>query len=268
VLADALNVPVRLTSRSELPKLVTLMLWLWIILALIAAAALLRLVVLPWLSFGTHVGPTTGFIWRLVQVYARFVHRVRFEGMDEWRRNPNPGPLIVVSNHTGSVDPLLIQSGCHFHIRWMMASEMIAPWLRFVWKRTKPIPVDRDGRDSAPAREAIRHVRSGGVLGIFPEGRIVRPPQQIRPFFLGVGLIVARAKAPVLLVWVSGTPDTPGMMRSLFTPSRARVVYIDLIDFSHEPDAHIITQRLRERIAQVSGWPVTDEPQPPSVDVE
>ena len=174
--------------------------------------------------------------------------------------------MIVVSNHTGAVDTLLVQAGCMFHIRWMMASEMMAASLDWLWHHEEPIPVDRDGKDSGPAREAIRHVQAGGIVGIFPEGRIVKPPRQLRPFFQGVGLIVARSKAPVLLVWVRDTPDTTRMSESLFTRSNAKVEYIELIDFKNERDAHAIAQKLRNRLSQHSGWPKNDEPQPPSED--
>jgi 1-acyl-sn-glycerol-3-phosphate acyltransferase len=170
--------------------------------------------------------------------------------------------MLVVSNHTGSVDPLLIQAGCRFHIRWLMASEMIVPWLDFVWRRQQPIPVDRDGRDTTAARQAIRTLEAGGTVGIFPEGRIVQPPRQIRPFHSGVGLIVARAKVPVLLVWISGTPDTNELYRSLVSPSQARVHYLELIDFKGERDPQVITEHLRRRLSEVSGWPLNNEPQP------
>jgi 1-acyl-sn-glycerol-3-phosphate acyltransferase len=206
-------------------------------------------------------------MWRVVRIHGRFVHRGHCQGLEDLRDKMQPGPMIVVSNHTGAIDPLLIQSGCRFHIRWMMASETMSRLLNFLWRRVQPIPVDRDGRDSGPAREAIRHVQAGGVIGIFPEGRIVRPPEQIRPFHLGVGLIVSRAKAPVLLVWVSGTPKTTRLWKSILTPSRARIHFVELIDFKHERDAHKIAAQLRERLAKVSGWPLNDEPVPPSVDV-
>lgn len=237
----------------------------WIIL--LAAAVVLVVSVaawiaaLPWLRRGLTGDPLLGLLWRILRVYVRIWHRARFRGLEHLRDQMRPGPLIVVSNHTGAIDPLLIQAGCRFHIRWMMASETMSPMLNFLWRRIEPIPVDRDGRDSGPAREAIRHVNEGGVVGIFPEGRIVWPPRQIRPFFLGVGLIVARAKAPVMLVWISGTPNTNSMWRSLVRPSRARVVYVEVMDFQNVRDAHEITHQLRDRVAAVSGWPKTDEPQ-------
>ena len=171
--------------------------------------------------------------------------------------------MIVVSNHTGAVDPLLIQAGCRFYIRWMMASDMMVPWLNWLWKLEKLIPVARDGRDAAAAREAIRHVKSGGVVGIFPEGRIVNPPRQIRPFHAGVGLIIARTQAPVMLVWVSGTPDTTGTAKSITTPSRARVEFVEVVDFKGQRDPEVITQQLRERLAKAANWPLNDHPVPP-----
>lgn len=202
-------------------------------------------------------------LWRLVRILTRLVHRVSYHGLELVPKTNRPGALIVVSNHTGSVDPLLIQAGCGFQIRWMMAGEMMGPGLDWLWKRLRLIAVDRLSRDTGPVREAIRHVQAGGVIGIFPEGRIVVPPRQIRPFADGVGLLIARTKAPVLLVWVSGTPDSNTMIGSITTPSHARVQFIDLIDFKGQRDAAAITQSLRERIAAASGWPINDNAMPP-----
>jgi 1-acyl-sn-glycerol-3-phosphate acyltransferase len=261
-----------LTIRARLPKLVPLMPTRWTILATLAGwiafIAVYRLAVLPWFRRGPQGDPVVGLIWRFVRLYCRAVHHVEFAGEEKLRNMMDPGPLIVVSNHTGAVDPLLIQSGCRFQIRWIMASEMMIPTLDWLWRKQEVIPVDRDGKDAGPAREAIRQVQGGGVVGIFPEGRIVQPPRQIRPFYTGVGLIVARAHARVLLVWVSGTPDTNDLHKSIFTPSHARVRYVELMDFKGERDAHVITDKLRNRLAKVTGWPLNDEPQPPNEDEE
>ncbi len=239
----------------------------WTILVLVAAWLVLvgitHVAIMPWLTNAPGDNVVTGLIWRFLRVYARIMHRARFEGFEELRRVRDPGPIIVVSNHTGAVDPLLIQAGCRFHIRWMMASEMMSTRLDWLCRQERTIPVDRDGRDAGSAREAIRHVQAGGIIGIFPEGRIVQPPEEIRPFYMGVGLIVARAQARVLLVWISGTPKASTMVESLVTPSNARILFADLIDFRGERDGHVITTRLRQRLAEVSGWPVNDEKMPP-----
>ncbi|MHC4447604.1 MAG: lysophospholipid acyltransferase family protein [Planctomycetota bacterium] len=233
---------------------------LLIIAGWLIAVGLCRWFVVRWLSRGPGADAVTGLIWLIVRVYCRLVHRARYTGLEHVPSTNQPGGLVVVSNHTSPIDPLLLQAACRFHIRWMMASDMMVPQLDWLWRRYQVIAVSRDGSDTAPAREAIRHVREGGVVGIFPEGGIENPPGGIRPFLAGVGLVVARAKAPVLLAWISGTPECPDMLPALTTPSRARLQFIDVIDFGEERDALAITDHLRCRIAEASGWPTSDEP--------
>ena len=131
-----------------------------------------------------------------------------------------------------------------------------------MWNHLNLIQVARDGEDTGPLREAIRHVKTGGVLGVFPEGRIVTPPREVRPWHEGVGLIAGRTGAPVLLVWVSGTPDTNEVMASVTTPSQAHVCFIEMLRFEVR-DSAAITRQLRQRVAEVSGWPINDDPLPP-----
>jgi 1-acyl-sn-glycerol-3-phosphate acyltransferase len=241
--------------------------WPWFIFLVLAAWLLIvggiYVLLTPWLANAPGDTVTNGLIWRFLRAYGRLVHHARYQGFEDLRRRADVGPLIVVSNHTGAIDPLLIQAGCRFHIRWMMASEMMSPRRDWLWRMQRTIPVDRVGRDAGSAREAIRPVQNGGIIGIFPEGRIVQPPEQIRPFYMGVGLIVARAQAPVLLVWISGTPKTNSMVHSLTTFSAAKVVFAELIDFKGERDGHVITQHLRQRLSEISDWPTNDEKMPP-----
>jgi 1-acyl-sn-glycerol-3-phosphate acyltransferase len=220
------------------------------------------LVVLPALRSGPAGSIRVTLLWRFLQFYLRVVHRVRYFGLEHVPPGNADRPLIVVANHTAGIDPLLIQCGCRFKIRWMMAVESMAGVLGWFWRLMEVIPVQRSGRDTGPTREVIRHVRSGKTAGIFPEGGIVKPPGEVRPFMRGIGLVVQRAGAPVLLVWVHGTPESERTFGSLWIPSHARVHYLGIFDFSRERDPDAITEELRRRIAQASGWPLNETPVP------
>lgn len=241
-----------------MPSLVGILIGLLLWTALIACW---WLVVVPWLRAGPRGDATTGLMWRFLRLVGRLIHRVQYEGLEGFR-DSQPQPLIVVSNHTGSVDPLLIQAGCRFHIRWLMADNQMSSTLDWLWKREAMIPVARSGEDMTALREGIRHVKSGRAIGIFPEGRLVYPRGRVWPFFEGVGLLVRRTRAPIMLVCVTGTPQTLDMGGSLITPSRARVRYIDLIEYDRTMSAAEITADLRRRISEVSGWPMVDETPP------
>lgn len=130
---------------------------------------------------------------------------------------------MLVVNHTAGVDPLLVQAACPFFIRWMMGRDMRARHLADIWEWVDIIDVDRKGRDTTSARAAIRVLREGGIVGIFPEGRIERPRGALLPFHPGVGMIVQAGGARVLPVFIQGTPDTRTAWGSLFRRGSARV---------------------------------------------
>jgi 1-acyl-sn-glycerol-3-phosphate acyltransferase len=208
----------------------------------------------------------TGAAILLFWLYARVVHRVRFEGLEHVPRGKTPPPegLLIVANHTAGIDPLLVQAACRFEIRWMMAEDMRAPALDLFWRFARIIFVDRRMGDRRAASEALHHLRSGGALGVFPEARIERPPRVVLPFMPGVGVFAKRTHVPVLPVFIEGTPLTPTAWGSLWRPSRARVVFLPMVRYGKGSalGPREVAKDLRRRIAGVAGWPLEDNPPP------
>ncbi|MEM7228505.1 MAG: lysophospholipid acyltransferase family protein [Planctomycetota bacterium] len=216
------------------------------------------------LSNGPSRNPMDGFLWYVTKLFAGVLHPPKVVGRDRWPdRDALPDGLIVIANHTGAVDPLLLQAITVLHIRWMMSEDMMFERLNPLWKQQRIISVDRVNGDSSALRTGIRHVREGGVLGIFPEGRIVSPPGEIRPFAPGVGMIVARTKAPVVMCWISNTRPSTTIAGSLWRPSRPHIEIFGEIELTDRKKPKVITQELREIMADRTGWPLNDEELPP-----
>ena len=229
-------------------------------------------------------------VWAVMLLVVRLIHRVRYTGLElipptepteestnVWKRRPAGGPLIIVANHTAGIDPLLIHAACPFHIRWMMLRTMMPPSLNWFWDWLGIIAVGPTSQDAQAARIAIRHLKDGsggggegggeggGVIGVFPEGGIARPYGCIMPFEPGVGLLVSRSKARVLLAVIDGTPDAPNAYLSLCLPSRARVRFLALIDYAHtDLGASEIAADLRERARRALNWPLASGWETPS----
>ena len=105
----------------------------------------------------------------------------------------------------------------------------------------------------------MRHVKQGGIIGLFPEGAIARPPGELRPFQPGVGLLARLTRAPVLVLWIHDTPYTETAWGSLARTSRAVVEFVDVLDLSKEKDPAVASKMLRDAIARRSGWPRNEE---------
>ena len=164
-----------------------------------------------------------GFLDLLNKGYLRWWHRVELVGFEDLPapfRAGDTGPGIVVANHTAGIDPLLVQAGVRRFIRWMMWADMMVPALGVVWRTARILPVSYGEKDSTTVRTAIRHLKDGGLVGVFAEGSITRPPREVRPFQPGVGLLARLGKAPVLLVHIRDTPFRPTAFGSVFHRSR------------------------------------------------
>ncbi|MBI1190632.1 MAG: hypothetical protein GC200_08155 [Tepidisphaera sp.] len=196
----------------------------------------------------------TGLALLALRLHARLLMRTRVHGAEHIPQGKAPGPLIVVCNHTGGVDPLLVQSACDFEIRWMMGQDMMLPELEPIWSWTRVIGVNRTGRDIASTREALRHLKANQVLGIFPEGRIERPPNHLLPFEPGAGFLIARSGAPVLPVWIRGTPYAEQAWGSLYRPGRVHLVFGPLMHFAKDSKPEEVVAKLEDWFRQTSGW--------------
>ncbi len=234
----------------------------FIILALLAAWGIFALVANWVIDNPRHVPGTpvdddviaAGLAYRAMQILAGVVHRMRVEGRERLAIGRFPGPLVVVANHTAGVDPILIQAACPFEVRWMMARDMMKPSADALWKMGRMIPVDRFGRDTTSVRIALRHLKDGGVIGVFPEGAIERPSRTLKPFLAGVGLIIAKSGAPVLPIVIDGTPEDVSASGSVLRRSNSRLRVLEMVRFAPEMDAQEITRDLEARFARETGW--------------
>lgn len=206
--------------------------------------------------------PSAAF-YRLIQVYSRLFHRLTVEGQEHipargWDQE-GCGPLIVVANHTAGVDPVLIQSVIPFEVRWMMGEDMRLPGLDRLWAFVGVIFVDRHSSRSVGVRDALRHLKAGGTLGVFAEGHIERPPRRVLPFQSGVGLMVRRSGANVLPVIVDGTPQVDPAWASLWRRSRASVRFLPVRSYEGtDLDAAGIASDLRSLYLEATGWRASD----------
>ncbi|MEO0632003.1 MAG: lysophospholipid acyltransferase family protein [Planctomycetota bacterium] len=209
-------------------------------------------------------GLTMGFL----TVYLRLVHRVKHENTEHVRAAEaalaEGRPVIVIANHTAGTDPLLVQLATwKFEIRWMMAADMRIEPLEPLWKWSRIIDVERYSGDATSARAALRHLSTGPahdrVLGIFPEGGIERPPEQLLPFLPGVGLLIKRSKALVLPALIDGTPRVDPAFASLWHTSHSRVRFGEPIDYAATDlkPAEIVAD-LQQRYLDWSGWPLNE----------
>lgn len=145
-------------------------------------------------------------LWYIVGKTAfRWIYRIAFRLRVHGAENiPPRGGFLIASNHESYLDPALIGVSFPYPIHYFARKTLFdGPILGFLLPRVNVLPIVQDRPDIRGIRNAIRTVESGQPLVVFPEGSR-SPDGQLQPAEPGVGLLVAKASAPVLPVRIRG----------------------------------------------------------------
>ena len=140
----------------------------------------------------------------LFTMILRVVFRTQISGRD---RVPTNDGLLIVSNHISFVDPPLLGITTPRPVEFMTMAEMFRkPWLARLLRTIGCFPVDRSRVDQRAVREAIRRLRAGRCVVIFPEGGIRLTHQSvlggdpdIKPGAGAIGLLAHATILPVIV---------------------------------------------------------------------
>ena len=121
---------------------------------------------------------------------------------------PTSGGVILAANHVGILDGPLLATYAPRPVHALTKREMFDGRLGRALRATGQIPLDRFAADPGALRTALRVIRDGGVVGIFPEG--TRSSGELDRFHHGAAYLALVTGAPVVPVTFIGTQASSG----------------------------------------------------------
>jgi 1-acyl-sn-glycerol-3-phosphate acyltransferase len=158
----------------------------------------------------------------------RSLFRLMFCLLGRWtvegRENvPAEGGVILAPNHISYLDPPLAGAAVKRPVYFMAKRELFEiPIFGRIIRCTHAFPVSRGTADRRALRQAQELLQRGEIVVVFPEGTR-SPDGRLQEPELGIALIAARAKVPVVPMAFIGSDRMLPRGSSIIRPARLHV---------------------------------------------
>lgn len=186
----------------------------------------------------------------LLRCIAFHTLRIRCLGLEAARR---PGGWLLACSHVSHLDPFCIGSQLPREVGWMARIEFYhRGWARALLCAVHAFPVNRQGVPVRAIKTALQRLKSGEVVGVFPEGEIKTVHESVlrgAQIKRGVCLLAARANCPVLPCVILGADKLNQI--GPWLPARRGRLWIacgDFIEPVQGPDKRAARAEMAERL--------------------
>jgi 1-acyl-sn-glycerol-3-phosphate acyltransferase len=172
--------------------------------------------------------------------------RLSREGLE---RIPRQGGLLVAANHFSYADPLILGVALPRRLRFIMGADQFEkPGVKIFSRLMDVLPIRRDGSaDMGPIRRALRLLKDGQAVAIFPEGQRSRTGTLLQPAG-GLGLLAVKAGVPVVPVAIIGTREAYPPGTHLPRPRKVSLHVGEPLSFPRSAGAEEVSLRTWEAI--------------------
>lgn len=144
------------------------------------------------------------FWFQIFYTIARFFFTLVHPGKAIGRHQVPQGPCLLCGNHTRYSDPLFIlfAMGRKDHPYIMAKGELLRyPVLGWILKKVGVFGVDRGKSDVKAIKEALRVLKDGHKLLLFPEGTRFRSGET-QGAKTGAAMLALRTGVPIVPIWM------------------------------------------------------------------
>ena len=175
------------------------------------------------------------------RIFTKLFYRVEYHGKEN---EPKEGGVIVFSNHSSFVDPILTACSVKQPLFFMAKSDLLkSKFMQLIFKLCNVVPIHRGESDIAALRKTCDIIKSGQSVGIYPQGtRIPEDCPKTEEALAGMGLMAMRTKATLLPVTIcyGKKNKKPTFFRKVHVYVGKPITYEEYSTINEHPNSHEI----------------------------
>lgn len=134
------------------------------------------------------------FLKGLMVFVTQIIHPFKLIGKNKVR----DGACVLVGNHYRLWDIVHMACTTKERVHFITKQELYKnKFLAYLCNKVEAIPVSRDGQDAKAVMSALRYLKKGEKISMFPEGTRNRTDAELLPLKGGAALFAIKARVPV-----------------------------------------------------------------------
>lgn len=187
------------------------------------------------------------FIKIIISVFLKVFNRLEVIGSENV---PEKGGVIVAANHVSYLDPPVIGAALKRRPTYIAKHELFNIPLLGTFIKLFSLPVNREKPQPSTIKEAVRRLKQGELIVMFPEGG-----RSADGNFLdakrGVGMIAAISRMPIVPALIKGTEKALPVGAKFLRLTKIEVIFGKPIEIeTSETDKHY-QERISKDILEV-----------------
>ncbi|MBI4697491.1 MAG: 1-acyl-sn-glycerol-3-phosphate acyltransferase [Nitrospirae bacterium] len=192
-----------------------------------------------------------GLVYYLSTLLVRFVFCINGGLQVKGRENvPPDGGVIIASNHLSYLDPPILGTAMPRRATFMARKGLFnIPFIRS-YIRLYAFPVDRTRTLPSTIKEAVRRLKNGEALVMFPEGRRSETGALLEGK-RGIGMVAGLSKVPIVPTLITGTDKALPIDARWLKRAKISVVFGSPIVFSAEDHGENFSKKIMHEIGEL-----------------
>jgi len=185
----------------------------------------------------------------LAAITCRIFFRFVIKGIEHI---PKKGGFILASNHVSYLDPVVLGVVCPRRLNFMSKKELFCnKFISWFLSQVGAFPVKRGFADLSALKYALRCLKEGEALILFPEGSRRFDDASGEPY-AGIGFLSAKVNAPVIPAFIEGTERALPRGAKFIRPAKISVYFGKQISIERRLPYQDIARLIMENIRHLS----------------
>jgi 1-acyl-sn-glycerol-3-phosphate acyltransferase len=169
-----------------------------------------------------------------------------------WENVPRKGAYLLACNHISNLDPVVMGISTPRRLHFMAKIELfknpiVGWWLKQLWT----FPVKRGEADFGALKQALKFLKEGDPVLIFPEGTRRKGDETLKPP-PGSGFLAIKSQAIVVPVYIKGSDAVMPPGAKFFVRNPVTVTYGKPFDVKDCPTHEAASQKILEEIYKLA----------------